>query len=184
MGLHVFHVPFHNHTSPNSVAAAGVICVSPLGKHWTLTPFSASLSASQISALEFWCIFTGSYPNAKWNNHGNLTTFWMEYQSKISHSWVISNSKASFDFKGRCIPNSMDPCGSHFPIKDLDGGDCLQPIKMDIWCLAAPWSTPSIPWSPGNMYWVTDADKAAVTWLCCSLCHLAMFVGSPAAAGQ
>lgn len=78
----------------------------------------------------------------------------------------------------------MNACGRYFTIQDLDEGDCLPPIKMYIWCLAASWPTPSVSSSPGTMYWVADADKAAVTWWCCSLCHLALFTVSPAAASQ
>lgn len=64
--------------------------------------------------------------------------------------------------KGQWVPNSVDHCRSHFPTKDLDGGDCLQPIKMWIWCLAAPW--PFCPLISGDLALSGRGRQSSSDW--------------------
>lgn len=169
------------------MAAAGVVCTSVPGKPCTFIPFSAPLSqCSSLSPLhklecsESWCTVTGPDPKAKWNNQGNITSFWMEYRSKISHSWVISNSKASCDFKGPWILNFMDSHGSHFPTEDLDGGDGLPPLRwvFGVWQLFDPCLLSldhqglCIEWQmQAKQQWLGYAS-ACVIWLCLQAAQL------------
>ena len=82
----------------NSVTSTRVVCASFAGNTGLLHPFLLLSQLPGSQRPDFWCVFAGpdpklhetikkTYPHSEWN------------AIKIFLSWVISKSKASFDFK-------------------------------------------------------------------------------------
>lgn len=154
---------FCTHHGPLKSAAPTCVGCAPLpGKHWAPEPFISCFSPSftylSIQGFDAFSqhltpkpneTFKKTYPLFEWN-----------ISQKYLTPELCQTPKLALILKGHWIPNTMDPCGSHFPIKDLGGGDGLQLIKMRIWCLAAPWPRPlSIDHQGLCIEWQMRAEK-------------------------
>ena len=112
-----------------------------------------SLSASQASVFRVLMHCHRARPQSQMKQPRQSNHVLNGYQSKMSHLWVISNSKAS---------------------KDLDGGDSLPPLRwvFGVWHLLDPRLLSldhqglSIEWQiQTKQQWLGNA-AASVIWLC------------------
>lgn len=107
---------------------------------WTISCFPPSFTYLSIQGFDAFSQHLTPKPNE------TIKKTYPLFEWNISQKYLTlelcQTQRLALILKGHWIPNTMDPCGSHFPIKDLGGGDCLQTVRNWLRCVFGVWQLP------------------------------------------